>query len=101
MLKKRYNLQKQLYLKHNYKSLFQEKLLNASLARNHNVEPADRLSFFAREDFVNNLYYKWSTYQKLTCLVSLSVKVPSRVYHYSRFFLNKQLNKLVISNTLK
>jgi len=101
VLKKKYNLQKQIYLKHNYKSLFLEKLLTLSLARNHSIDPIDRLTYLSRDSYLNNLYFKWSTFQKLTCLISLSTKVPSKGYNYSRFFLNKQLNKLVISNTLK
>lgn len=101
MLKKRYNLQKQLYLKYNYKKLYLSSLLNASLSTNHYISPVDRLSYLAKEDYVDNLYFKFSTFQKLTCLISLSVKVHSKQYHYSRFFLNKQLNKLSISNTVK
>lgn len=72
-----------------------------SLGRNHGIDPIDRLSYLSRDTYLNNLYFKWSTFQKLTCLISLSTKVPSKSYNYSRFFLNKQLNKLVISNTLK
>lgn len=101
MLKKKYNLQKQLILKHNYNLQFLDKLLTLSLSKNHYIDPLDRLSFFCREDYLSNLFFKTVTFQKLTCLVSLSMKVPSKAYHYSRFFLNKQFNKLVISNTLK
>ncbi len=101
MLKKKYNLQKQIFLKHNYRRLFLEKLFNLSLSSNQLLEPGERLSFFSRDSYYNDLYHKWCTLQKLTCLISLSPKVPSKSYHYSRFFLNKQLNKLVIANTLK
>lgn len=88
-------------LKHNYKRLYLGTLLYKSLSKNQYIPAVDRLSYLAREDYVDNLYYKFSTFQKLTCLISLSVKVHHRKYQYSRFFLNKQLNKLSISNTLK
>jgi len=88
-------------LKHNYIRLHLESLLQKSLSKNQYIDPIDRLSFFAREDYVDDLYFKFSTFQKLTCLISLSHKVHNKGYHYSRFFLNKQLNKLSISNTLK
>ena len=101
MLKKKYNFQKQLFLKHNYRGLFFEKLLTASLAKNHQLEPAERLSFIGRPEHSGNRYFRFATFQKLTCLISLSGKVPSKGYQYARFFLNKQLNKLVCSNTLK
>ncbi len=101
MLKKRYNLQKQIILKHNYRKLFFNILFKKSLKKNHFLEPLERLSYFAQDDYVRNLYFKFSTFQKLTCLISLSHKVHSKSYHYSRFFLNKQLDKLSISNTVK
>ncbi len=76
-------------------------LLNKSLQNNHNIEPLDRISYFSQEEYTDDLYFKWSTFQKLHCLITASPKVHNKSYHYSRFFLNKQLNKLVICNTLK
>lgn len=78
-----------------------ETLLKKSLMKNHYVEPIDRLSFLAQEDFTDQLQYRYSTYQKLICLISLSPKVSNKAYSYSRFFFNKQLEKLAISGTLK
>ena len=101
MLKKKYNFQKQLLIKYNYKRIFIMQLLTGSLLKNHYVDPLNRLSFLAQNDYVDDLYYKYSTYQKLLCLISLCPKVHNKSYNYSRFFLNKQLEKLVISNTLK
>ncbi len=101
MLKKKYNLQKQLFLKYNYKKQFLSQLLKKSFSKNHFLQPSIRLSFMYTENFLNDILYRFNTYQKLLCLITSSPKVNSRKYHYSRFFLNKQLEKLVISNTLK
>ena len=101
MLKKKNKLQKQLLIKYNYAQLFLENLLNSSLKKNHYLDPLNRISYLVNEDYVNNLFFKFSTYQKLLCPISLSHKVPNKSYMYSRFFLNKQLDKLVIANTFK
>lgn len=101
MLKKRYNIQKQLFIKYNYRRLFFEQVIEISLKVNRYIDPINRLSYLAQEDYVDNIYYRFSTFQKLTCLISLSPKVHNRSYNYSRFFLNKQFNKLSIANTLK
>jgi len=58
MLKKKYNLQKQIFLKHNYRRLFLEKLFNLSLSSNQLLEPSERLSFFSRDSYCNDLYHK-------------------------------------------
>lgn len=101
MLKKKYNLKKQIILKYNYLKGFFIKLINLSLSVNFSLNPLDRLSYLSQSETTDSLFYKFSTYQKLICLISLSHKVPNRKTNYSRFFLNKQLDKLVISNTLK
>lgn len=101
MLKKKHNLQKQLVLKYNYKLQFLDKLLNDSLRINHYIPAIDRLSYFAQEKNCDYMHFKFATFQKLTCLISLSPKVPNKSYAYARFFLNKQFDKLTISNTLK
>lgn len=101
LLKKKYNLQKQLILKHNFKKNYLHNLILKSLSLNHFITPLERISFFSQTWFVENLFHKFASFQKLHCLVSLSNKVPHRKYHYSRFFLNKQFEKLTISNTLK
>ena len=101
MIKKKFNYQKQIYLKEVYKHQYTLHLLEKSLTKNHFIKPLERLSYFAKSKSEDNLYSRWSTYQKLICLISLSPKVNSRKYLYSRFFLNKQLDKLTIANTLK
>lgn len=101
MLKKNYNVQKQLVLKFNYKNDFLLTLLKTSFSKNHFLSALDRISFLHRYDTIDNLYFRFNTYQKLHCLITNSPKVNSRKYHYSRFFLNKQLEKLTIANTLK
>jgi hypothetical protein len=101
VLKKKYNLAKQLILKANYLEKYLTTVLTKSLAENHHLSPFDRLSYFMQDESNFNFYNYFSTYQKLYCLISLSPKVHNKAYHYSRFFLNKQLNKLICSNTLK
>jgi hypothetical protein len=101
MLKKKYNLNKQLVLKYNENLNFSNKLLTKSFAENQFLNPLIRLSFLVKYDRLINLYNRFSSLQKLQCLISLSNKVPNKSYNYSRFFLNKQLNKLTIANTLK
>ena len=101
MLKKKYNLNKQLVVKQAYQENHLERLLLQSFKENHKINPINRLSFFCQEESLLNIWNYFCSYQKLQCLVTLSSKVSSKNYHYSRFFLNKQLNKLVISNTLK
>lgn len=101
MLKKKYKLKNQLYIKVNYTKLYLVDLLSLSLKKNHFIDPLNRISYFGQEDFRDNMYYKFSTFQKLLCLNSLSPKVPNKAYLYSRFFLNKQVDKLFVSNTFK
>jgi hypothetical protein len=101
MLKKKYNLNKQLALKVNYLENYLSNLLIRSLTENQNLNPIDRLSFFMKGSDQFNFFNHFSTYQKLHCLITLSPKVPNKSYHYSRFFFNKQLNYLVCANTLK
>ncbi len=101
MLKKKYNLKKQFILKYNYYRYFNFNIVVKSLSKNFLLKPLYRLSYLAQADYVTNLYFKFSTYHKLTCLVSLSQKVPNKQCNYARFFLNKQLDKLVLSGVFK
>ena len=101
MLKKKYNLQKQLILKYNQKQNFMYNLLNKSFFINHYLQPLIRISFLAQNNNISNLFQHYSTFQKLYCMITISSKVSNKSYGYSRFFLNKQLNKLTISGTIK
>lgn len=101
MLKKKYNLQKQLTLKVNYVNHFTFNLLLQSLAENHELSPLNRLSYFMKTLDHFNFFFYFATYQKLHCLITMSPKVPNKRYLYSRFFFNKQLNYLTCANTLK
>jgi hypothetical protein len=101
MFKKKYSLHKQIIIKQGYKENYTENLLKKSLQQNHNLKPLDRLSYFCQDVENLSIWHYFSTYQHLQCLVSLSLKVNDKKFNYSRFFLNKQLNKLTISNTLK
>lgn len=101
LLKKKYNFNNVLILKYNKNKDFLINLITNSLSLNHSLKPIDRLSYFARKPEADSLHYKYSTFLKLTCFVSLSNKVPNKQYGYSRFFLNKQMSKLVLSGAVK
>lgn len=101
MLKKKYNYQHQLFVKYKYKQTFLKLLLIRSFMKNHFLTPKERISYFAQPITIDDITHRFSTYQKLYCLITASPKVHNREYHYSRFFLNKQLDKLTISNTLR
>lgn len=101
MLKKKYNLHKQIILKQKFIKTHLNKLILSSLKQNQNAEPLQRLSFFMQSQTELTLFDFFCTYQKLLCLTTLSSKVHDKKYICSRFFLNKQLNTLVYANTLK
>lgn len=101
MLKKKQQSYRQVLLKVEYKNFFLKKLLALSLSANHFIPPVERIGHFQNKIFFDNIYSRLDSYQKLYCLISFSSKVPNKKFHYSRFFLNKQLNNLVISNTIK
>jgi hypothetical protein len=99
LLKKKNKFIKQKLLKEYYKPIEFSELLKKSLFKNHFINYKSRLSFSIQKNY--NLFNLFKTLQRLICLVTLSVKVPNKKFNYSRFYLNKQLNKLTISNTLK
>lgn len=99
ILKRKKFKQKQLILKLIFlKNELKLKILK-SLKKNMFNNPIFRLSFNLNWFFDNKFFFK--TLQKLTCPFSLSKRVPNKHYHYSRFFLNKKLNSLNISNVYK
>jgi hypothetical protein len=91
---------KQILLKLNYVRKELKLLINKSLFRNHYNNYMFRLSFtiniylHSKKDYFLSL-------QKMFCPYTLSKKVPSRHFLFSRFYLNKKLNYLKISNTYK
>lgn len=97
LLKKKNFKKKQLLIRVFFKKIELKKTLNRSLLRNHYNNYTYRLSF----TFIKN-HLDWSMFfkcrQKLICLHTLGKKVPSKRFHFSRFFLNKQLNFLKITN---
>jgi hypothetical protein len=101
MLKKKYNFQNQVIIKYNYKKNFVSSLITNSLKTNHSLIPIARLSLFGNSNLTDDFFFNFSTYQTLVCLISLSPKVHNKKISYSRFFFNKQLERLTISNTLK
>jgi len=91
---------KQILLKFIYKKKELKLIIYKSLFKNHYNNYAFRLSFSI------NLYYfekkdYFKTLQKLFCPYTLSKKIPSRHFLFSRFFLNKQMNYLKTSNLYK
>jgi hypothetical protein len=71
-----------------------------SLFRNHFIHYTHRLSLYISDNLENkNLFFK--TYQKLICLYKLESKVPNKKFNFSRFFLNKKLHTLRITNVYK
>lgn len=101
MLKKKYNLNKQLALKATHIESWVEVLFAKSLGQNMFLTPINRISYLMKSAEQFNLFSYFNTYQKLHCLITLSPKVPNKSFYYSRFFINKQLNNLTCSNTLK
>lgn len=101
MLKKQYRLTKQLIIRQANANKGLTPLLTNSLRTNILLKPEIRLSFMIINVSMFNSFNFFNTYQKLHCLISLSSKVHNKSYHYSRFFLNKQLAFLTIANTLK
>jgi len=73
-------------------------LINNSLVRNKSIIANIRLTFKINK--TSNLYY-FKSRQKLICLFSLSCKVPNKQFFYSRFYLNAQINQLMINNIFK
>lgn len=73
--------------------------IKLSLLRNHNTNYLDRISFTVSKSNTPIFFFK--SRQKNICLSTLSKKIPSKHYMFSRFFLNKQLNSLKINNVSK
>lgn len=101
MLAKRKRFKKmQLMLKFLFLKKELKLLIYKSLLRNHFNNFLFRLSFtinmffFEKKDFFKSM-------QKLICPFSLSKKVPSQKFLFSRFYLNKTLNSLNIGNVYK
>lgn len=101
MLKKKYRIQKQLIIRQSFVKTNLFRILVSSLGTNVLLAPHVRLSFLMTNTIMFNSFNFFRTYQKLHCLISMSTKVSNKSYHYSRFFLNKQLAFLTIANTLK
>jgi len=95
LFKKKQILLKLFFVKKELKSI-----IHKSLFKNHYNHYITRLSFTIDMYFnKNNNYFK--SLQKMFCPYTLSKKVPSRHFLFSRFCLNKQLNSLKIANTYK
>ena len=97
LLKRKLFKKKQLLTKHIYLKTELKNILKKSLFYNHYNHYNLRLSFTIQETKKNKLYF-FKTFQKLVCPHTLSNKVPSKHFFYSRFFLNKRLNSLTFNN---
>lgn len=95
LFKKKQILLKLIYVKKELKLLMYKSLL-----RNHYNDYIFRLSFTINKFFHEKKDY-FKTLQRMYCPYTLSKKVPSKHYLFSRFYLNKQLNYLKMSNTYK
>lgn len=94
---------KQLLLKHNYKNQELQLKISKSLLKNHYNHYIFRLSFtFIKDDeLLNDSCRFFKTYQKLICPFTLGNKVPSHKFLFSRFYINKHINTLKMSNVFK
>jgi hypothetical protein len=72
-----------------------------SFSRNKQLSGLDRISFLIKNNSCFEYKGFFSSYQKLLCFFTNNHKVPSRDYNYSRFFLNFQFSKIILSNTYK
>jgi hypothetical protein len=99
LLKRKHDKYDQTILKLNFKKFELENTLKKSLYRNQSLEPNVRLRFSIKDK--NSKEYFFKSLQRLSCLVTLMGKVPNKKFFYSRFFLNKQLNRLTVANTFK
>lgn len=91
---------KQLLLKLYYVKKELKLLINKSLFRNHYNSYIFRLSFTINIYFNSKKDY-FKSLQKMFCPYTLNKRVPSKHFLLSRFYLNKQLNYLKMSNTYK
>lgn len=94
---------KQLLVKHNFIGQELWDIAKKSLFRNHYYHYKFRIAFNLNqhEPVLHDTNRFFKTFQKLVCPYSLSKKVPSKRLHFSRFFINKQINTLKINNMLK
>lgn len=101
MSKKKLIFQKQIILKIIKVNSSNNDLIRKSLKKNEYQKSLIRLSYQCLNYINLNYQNYFSSYQNLVCPISLSTKVPSSKYLYSRYFFNNQLNKLVTSNLIK
>lgn len=97
LFKRKLFKKKQLLLKYIFLQKELDIIIRKSLFKNHSNNYMFRLTFTVNTDKYSKLNY-FRTIQKLICPYSLSKKVPSKHFLFSRFFLNKRLNSLNISN---
>lgn len=101
MSKKKLIFQTQIILKINKINNYNEELIKKSFKNNEYQQNLIRLSYRCLH-YINLHYFNYfKSYQNLVCPISLSTKVPSSKYLYSRYFFNNQLSKLVTSNLIK
>lgn len=100
LIKRKRFKQEQLFLKHFFKKKELSNLIDKSLLKNHYNNFIFRLAGTVKENITDKFFF-FKSRQKLICLQLLDKKVPSSKFLFSRFFLNKQLNSLKISNTKK
>jgi hypothetical protein len=94
--KKKHNIVKSFFYKYELKNT-----VKRSFSQNKKLNGINRISYLVKTDncFSYNTFF--FSYQKLLCFFTNNHKVHSRDYNYSRFFLNYQFSKILISNTYK
>jgi|CXWK01.1.fsa_nt_gi hypothetical protein len=71
-------------------------LIKKSLLRNYQIQPKIRLSFIIQKDYANTAYKFYKSQNKLQCQMSYSFKVPSKKINFSRFYLTRSVDRLLL-----
>lgn len=88
----KYKLWKTQYLKNSLIQSFKE---------NHFIKPIERVSFFIGLDRQSKHYLFYKSQNRSQCYLSYSLRVPSAKVQLSRFYLNRGVDKLFLSNYQK
>lgn len=92
--KKYVDIKKIQYFNFKYKNL--NKLLISSFKNNFYQNYMKRISFYIQKFNVNSNKQFYQSQNKLYCPITFSKKVPNKKIMYSRFYLIKNLNGLII-----
>lgn len=65
------------------------------------IKPLERLSFNIQKIYLNSQHKFYLSQNKLQCFLSYSFSVPSRKLKFSRFFINKAVERLIFGGYQK